>query len=130
MSDISKTIRALAELKLRKAEASKAHDEVERTYNKAIAKMEDEIRANLNQQGVKQLRTEAGLVTLINDRKYSVKDWEETYKYITENGRPDLLQKRLSAGVLKEILEDSEGQLPPGVGFFDVVKVQFTKPKS
>lgn len=53
------------------------------------------------------------------------KDWEAFYKYIAENKRFDLLQKRLSGGAILDMQED--GITVPGIKNFTNKKVSLSK---
>ena len=59
------------------------------------------------------MRTAEGLFYRSVKTRYWAKDWESIYKYVRDNDMPELFEKRLSQGVLKNLAESDE--LPMGV---------------
>lgn len=54
-----------------------------------------------------------------------IEDWDSVHRYIRENDRFDLLQKRISVVAWRDLLV--EGTLVPGTGSQEVVDVSLTK---
>ena len=127
-NQVEKLIPTLARLRAIKAALTAEYDEKVRSVNKAIEEIEVGIRADMNTRGLKSVRTGAGLITLTSERKYHVADWSELYDHILKTGNFGLLQKRLGEGATKEFVEENSN-VPPGVSFADLIKVNFTKPK-
>lgn len=122
-------VRTLSLLKGRKSELTAKYDEIARTIQQGIDLTETNIRAALAANGLKQARTEHGLVTLNTKRRHYANDWEAYYAYIIATGNFGLLQKRIGESALNAVLDET-GVLPPGVTFTDVVEVKLTTPRS
>jgi hypothetical protein len=104
-------------VKIRDAKAALAAD---------FKQKDDELSEQLNEiksalldycksQNVESVRTEAGLVYRTVRTRYWTSDWESMHAFIVENNLPQLLEKRLNQGAVKQLLEDSPEMVPPGV---------------
>jgi hypothetical protein len=67
------------------------------------------------EQNVESVRTGEGLFYRGVTTRYWTNDWESMGKFIVEHGAPDLFEKRLHQGNMKQFLEDHPDLLPPGL---------------
>ena len=100
-----------------------------RTLQEGIDAIETKIRAALSSNGLKQARTNHGLVSLNTKRRYFAQDWEAYYAHIMATGNFGLLQKRVGETAIVAVIDET-GAPPPGVSFTDVVEVKLTIPRS
>lgn len=66
---------------------------------------------------VDSIRTEYGTAYTQTKTKFSVADWPSYWKFVGDNQRFDLLEKRPSQGALSKMLEENE-TMPPGLNRF------------
>lgn len=119
-----------AALRATKQRVKEEADEKLRALEKGLVACERALLANMNASGLKSIKTDAGMFTRTETRKYHAADWEQLYDHIVETRNFGLLQKRLGEGATKQFIDESDGKLPPGVSFTDIVGIHFTKPKA
>lgn len=122
-------VRTLAALKGRKSELTTKYDGMSRTLQEGIDAIETKIRAALSANGLRQARTDHGLVSLNTKRRYFAQDWEAYYAHIMATGNFGLLQKRVGETAIIAVIDET-GAPPPGVSFTDAVEVKLTLPRS
>ena len=103
-----------------KAELSDIEKDISEVEYKLISAMED--------TGLNQMRSNLGLVTKKVAMYPQVDDIAPLVKWAFENGRPELLQRRVSKSVFDEILNDT-GEMPDGVKVYDKKTLNYTKAK-
>ena len=69
----------------------------------------------MKELNVDNLKTKHGTVYTETTLKPSVQDWDALYKYIAKTGNFDALERRVKTAFVKEFMEVTEGDLPPGV---------------
>lgn len=63
--------------------------------------------------GVESARTASGTFYRTVKTRYWPSDWSAVYRFVVENNMPELFEKRLNQGVIKELLdEDPDFSLP------------------
>ena len=104
-------------VKIRDAKAALAADFKQK--DEELSGQLNEIKSALldycKSQNVESVRTEAGLVYRTVRTRYWTSDWESMHAFIVENNLPQLLEKRLNQGAVKQLLEESPEMVPPGV---------------
>jgi hypothetical protein len=65
--------------------------------------------------GLESARTSAGTFYRTVKTRYWTSDWESVYKFVIDNNLPELFEKRLNQGVLKELLEEDPDFALPGL---------------
>jgi succinylglutamate desuccinylase len=104
-------------VKIRDAKAALAADFKQK--DEELSEQLNEIKSALldycKSQNVESVRTEAGLVYRTVRTRYWTSDWESMHAFIVENNLPQLLEKRLNQGAVKQLLEESPEMVPPGV---------------
>lgn len=79
--------------------------------------------ALLNQTGTKSMVTDHGTVYRREVMKPSAADWGAIWTWMKEHDAPDLVERRLKVGFLKEYMENNDGALPPGINAHRVFEV-------
>lgn len=80
-----------------------------------MAKVKSALLAYCKEQNVESVRTAEGLFYRNIATRYWTNDWESMGKFILENGAPELFEKRLHQGNMKQFLEEHPDLLPPGL---------------
>jgi hypothetical protein len=65
--------------------------------------------------GTESLRTKYGTATRGVQTRYWTSDWEAMHKFIMEHNAPDLLERRVAQGQMKEFLKDNPDTMPIGM---------------
>lgn len=81
--------------------------------NKIISNVETKLKIKLDELGTDIVRGKTVTVSISKSEVPKVEDWESFYEYIMKNNAPYLLQRRPSAGPIREIW--SSGQEVSGV---------------
>ena len=97
----------------------KIRDEKAQVAREAKEKELDKIRRALldycKESGVEKVGTASGTFFRSVKTRYSTSDWESMHKFILKHEIPDLLDKRINQGNMRQFLEENPEQLPPGL---------------
>lgn len=76
------------------------------------------ILSKLKEDRVESIRTEYGTAYTQTKTKFSVSDWPSYWRFVADNQRFDLLEKRPAQAALAKLLEENEAGMPPGLNRF------------
>ena len=85
--------------------------------------LEAEIAADMERQGLTQTGNDACTISLKTEVVPSVEDWDVLHKHISDTGRFELLQKRMSATAYRELIAMEPSV--PGVRSTELTKVNY-----
>jgi len=114
---LSNLVNILGDLKSRKSAIAKEEKQV----NAEISAVEVHILPLLKEQELTKatVDTQKGMYTIsVNETIHPQPDpekWEETFRWIIENDRTELLMKKLNSAPYRESLESENLETPPGV---------------
>lgn len=112
---LKKLVRVYLKMKSKRDEITQAFKEEE----KVLAEQMDKVKAALldycRENGVEGARTTDGLFYRTVSTTYSTNDWEAMGSFIVEHNLPQLLEKRLHQGNVKQFLEENPGTVLPGL---------------
>jgi hypothetical protein len=60
-------------------------------------------------------KTQFGSFTRSVKTRYWTSDWDSMYRFIKDHDAPELLERRVSQGAMKEFLQDNPNTLPEGM---------------
>ena len=99
-----------------------AHLEMKREYEEKDAVIQEQMKMvkqalldYCEQHNVESVKTTEGMFYRSLSKKYWTSDWESMGKFILEHQVPELLEKRLHQGNMKQFLEEHPDLLPPGL---------------
>lgn len=99
-----------------------AHIEMKREFEEKDAKLQDQMKQvkqalldYCKDQNLESVKTTEGMFYRSISKKYWTSDWESMGKFILEHQVPELLEKRLHQGNMKQFLEEHPDLLPPGL---------------
>ena len=99
-----------------------AHIEMKREYEEKDAVIQEQMKMvkqalldYCEQHNVESVKTTEGMFYRSLSKKYWTSDWESMGKFILEHQVPELLEKRLHQGNMKQFLEEHPDLLPPGL---------------
>lgn len=112
---LDKLTRIYIKMRDKKAEiTSEMESEIEKIED-SMKLVKDAILAHMKSIGAETLRTEAGTLIRTIRTTYTTADWDSMGKFILEHQVPELLEKRIHQGNMKQFLEDHPDLLPPGL---------------
>ena len=85
--------------------------------------LEAEIAADMESQGLTQTGNDVCTISLKTETVPTVEDWDVLHQHITDTGRFELLQKRMSATAYRELL--AMAQAVPGVSPTELTRVNY-----
>jgi hypothetical protein len=77
------------------------------------------IMEEMEQQGMQKATGMLGTISLKDTLIAHVIDWDRVYNYILRNKAFHLMQKRISDGAFRELLESRKGKSIPGIDKFN-----------
>ena len=99
-----------------------AHIEMKREYEEKDAVIQEQMKMvkqalldYCEQHNIESVKTSEGMFYRSLSKKYWTSDWESMGKFIIEHQVPELLEKRLHQGNMKQFLEEHPDLLPPGL---------------
>jgi len=115
-------VKALKELKTKKAELRRQLSELENKINH----IEWNIMEDMDAQEVNSLKTSVGTVTKKETIYYNVEDKGILFHWAYQNQMPEIFQSRITSKVVEEFIKQ-EGKLPDGVTTYTKSTLSFRK---
>jgi hypothetical protein len=112
---VEKLVKVYLKMNAALAEKKAAFDAEEKALKEQMATVKVFLLDYCKSQSVESVRTAEGLFYRGVTTRYWTSDWESMGKFVVENNAPDLLEKRLHQGNMKQFLEDHPDLLPPGL---------------
>jgi hypothetical protein len=98
------------------------HDELlqqfkqeEEALKDQMTKIKGALLDHCKEHNVESVRTTEGLFFRTTKQSYWTNDWESMGKFVVEHQAPELFEKRLHQGNVKQFLEEHPELLPPGL---------------
>jgi len=112
---VEKLVKVYLKMNAKLSEIKAAFDAEEKALKEQMVKVKSALLTYCKEQNVESVRTGEGLFYRNVTTRYWTNDWESMGKFIVENNVPDLLEKRLHQGNMKQFLEEHPEVLPPGL---------------
>jgi hypothetical protein len=81
-----------------------------------------------NEQNLDSIKTPAGTVSRTITSRYWASDWDQMYSFIKEHDAPQLLERRIHNGNMKQFLEENPDMLPIGLQAESRYTIRVRKP--
>lgn len=120
--NVDTVIAAYVKLRDKRAVLKKAYTDEDDLLVQKMDKLEVFLLQNMQATGTTQLGSEHGTAYQQTLMKGNCSDWPSFWAFIAENGRFDMMEKRVSVKAIQEYYEAS-GVLPPGVNINPELKV-------
>ena len=78
-------------------------------------KVKGALLEHCKQNNVESVKTTSGTFYRTVTKKYWTSDWESFYEFVNEHKVPELLEKRIAQGNMKQFLEENPDRLPKGM---------------
>ncbi len=113
---VDKAVRMNVKVREAKRELSQRFKEEEEALNEDLDQLDAIIQQHLVNSGSKSGTTMDGHQFYRQERRrYTTTDWSALNKVIMEHGVPELLEKRIHQGNMRQFLEDNPEVLPAGL---------------
>lgn len=112
---VEKLVKAYIRMRDKHAEMLHEFQEKENAIKEKMAKVKSALLEHCKEHNVDSVRTAEGLFFRTIKQSYWTSDWESMGKFIVEHNAPDLLEKRIHQGNMKQFLEEHPDLLPPGI---------------
>lgn len=112
---VEKMVKAYLKMNARFAELRAAYESEEKALKEKMALVKGALLDYCKEQNVESVRTTEGLFFRGIATRYWTNDWESMGKFVIEHGLPELFEKRLHQGNMKQFLQDNPDVLPPGL---------------
>ena len=108
--------KAFTQLRDERAELKKAYEEDDFKLKAKMEKIEVKLMQKLVEFQVDSVKTPFGTVYTQEERKYTCADWTGFWGWMRENDRLDCVEKRVSQGAMRALMEEGY-DLPPAISF-------------
>jgi hypothetical protein len=104
-------------IKMREKHAEMLHEfkDKEAALKTQMEKVKAALLDFCKENDIDSVRTAEGLFFRTVKQNYWTNDWEAMGKFVVEHQAPELLEKRLNQGNMKQFLEEHPDLLPPGL---------------
>ena len=111
----------------RKKEMKARHDEELAPYNEALEKIEAHFLKHFNESDTDSVAVrDVGTAFRQTRTSAKVDDWDAFFKFVQENEAWEMLEKRATKGAV-EAYKDEHQDLPPGIGWSEVLTVNIRR---
>lgn len=112
---VEKLVKVYLKMNAKLSEIRAAYEAEEKALKDQMAKIKGALLEYCKEQNVESVRTAEGLFYRNVSTRYWTSDWEAMGKFVLEHGVPELFEKRLHQGNVKQFLEANPELLPPGL---------------
>lgn len=112
---VEKLVKVYLKMNAKLGELRAAYDAEEKALKEQMVKIKGALLDYCKEQNVESVRTAEGLFYRNVTTRYWTSDWESMGKFVVENNVPELFEKRLHQGNMKQFLEANPEVLPPGL---------------
>jgi hypothetical protein len=112
---VEKLVKVYLKMNAKLSEMKAAYEAEEKQLSDQMAKVKSALLAYCKEQNVESVRTGEGLFYRGVKTRYWTNNWEEMGRFVVEHNAPELLEKRLHQGNMKQFLEEHPDTLPPGL---------------
>jgi len=112
---VEKLVKVYIKMRDKHTEMLHEFQEQEKEIKAKMAKVKEALLEHCKEHNVDSVRTGEGLFFRTIKQNYWTSDWESMGKFIVEHNAPELLEKRIHQGNIKQFLEEHPDLLPPGI---------------
>jgi hypothetical protein len=112
---VEKLVKVYIKMRDKHTEMLREYQEQENLLKGKMAKVKEALLDHCKEHNVDSVRTGEGLFFRTVKQNYWTSDWESMGKFVVEHNAPELLEKRLHQGNIKQFLEENPTLLPPGI---------------
>lgn len=113
--DMERLVKVFVKIRDKKAEVAREAKEKEAVLEEQLSMIRVKLLNYCKENGIEKVGTESGTFFRSVKTRYGTNDWGSMHKFILEHGLPELLDKRINQGNMKQFLEENPELLPPGL---------------
>lgn len=113
--DLDRLVKIFVKMRDKRAEIKKVFDEQDKSIEAQMDTIKHTLLQHCKDTKVESGRTDHGTFSRTKRSKYWTSDWEAMHRFIITNNVPELLEKRVAQGNMKQFLEDNPALHPPGL---------------
>lgn len=114
-SKLQQVVQRMIDIRDKRAALKKQFEEADQELKAQFARGDAWLLAKLEDTGANSLKCTAGTVFIKEDMRASAGDWDALAQHVLDTGEVELLERRVSKTAVKEYMERTGGELPPGV---------------
>lgn len=111
----SKLVQVYIKIRDAKAQLEREYEDKVKELNIQLEAIETELLEICKTTGQDGGKTEFGSFSRTVKSRYWTSDWDSMYSFIREHNAPELLEKRIHQGNIKEFLSENPDKLPAGL---------------
>jgi hypothetical protein len=112
---VEKLVKVYLKMNARLGEMRATYDAEEKALKAQMSQVKTILLNYCKVQNVESVKTTEGLFYRSIKTRYWTNDWESMGRFVVENNAPDLLEKRLHQGNVKQFIENNPDLVPPGL---------------
>jgi hypothetical protein len=112
---VDKLVRVYMKMRARRVELKEAYDREDGAVATQMGAIKKALLDYCKDHAVDSVRTAEGMFYRTVQTRYWTNDWESMGKFIVDHNIPELLEKRLHQGNVKQFIEEHPELLPPGL---------------
>ena len=112
---IEKLVRVYLKMRDKRTELANKFKEEDDNIKEQMDRVKSALLDHCKATGAESVRTAEGMFYRSVRTNYWTSDWESLGKFILEHEVPELLEKRIHQGNMKQFLQDHPDLLPPGL---------------
>jgi enamine deaminase RidA (YjgF/YER057c/UK114 family) len=113
--DADKLVKAYIKIRDAKDKLVREHEEQLKGLTDQMEVIEQELLELCKETGQDGGKTQFGTFTRTVKTRYWTSDWDSMYRFIREHNAPELLERRIAQGNIKEFLETNPDVRPEGL---------------
>jgi hypothetical protein len=113
--DINKLVKVFVKIRDHRKTLSEAFEAEDKKLEAQMDKVKLALLEYCKETGLESARTDAGTFYRTLRTRYTTNNWEQMNSFILEHGVPDLLEKRIHQGNMKQFLEENPTLRPQGL---------------
>jgi len=113
--ELEKLTKVFLKIKARRSELSTEFKEQDDNLKIQQDTIKKALLDHCKEHNVESVRTSEGLFYRTVRTRYWTSDWESMYHFVQEHEVPELLEKRLNQGNVKQFLEENPEVVPMGL---------------
>ena len=112
---VEKLVKVYLKMNGKLGELKAAFEAEEKALKEQMVKIKAALLEHCKEHNVESVRTAEGLFYRGVTTRYWTSDWESMGRFIVEHNAPEILEKRLHQGNMKQFMETHPDLLPPGL---------------
>lgn len=113
--DAEKLVKTYIRIRDAKDAVTKKRDEEIAVLQEQMDAIEDALLEICKETGQEGGKTSAGSFTRSVKTRYETTDWDHLFSFITQHQVPEILEKRIHQGNMKQFLEENPDKMPEGL---------------